>query len=138
MVKKTTKLMYAKLILIISISFLAFSDKPDKISYARFQSAFTRLEVPISLLNYNEIFIVHVGYCASTNYCGDNLIQYISHCANRHCLVIYDQQDPKFEEQLTTIDGIEMRFVERHFLKTHNVFSVYNIHIKCKRVKYLY
>lgn len=133
------KLMFARLLLIflISIQFLSWS-KSDKIPYAEFHKAFMSYKTPIDLNDYRNVFIMHIGFCASTNYCNEKMVDYIAEKKSGRNLVIVDMEDIKYKQLLLQIEGIELMYVDRPYLEKNAVFSVYNLHIKKKRVNYLY
>ncbi len=133
------KLMFVRLLLIflISIQFLSWS-KHDKITYAEFHKAFMSYKTPIDLNDYRNVFIMHIGFCASTNYCNEKMVDYIAEKKSGRNLVIVDMEDIKYKQLLLQIEDIELVYVDRQYLEKNAVFSVYNLHIKKKRVNYLY
>jgi hypothetical protein len=93
---------------------------------------------PINLDDYTNVFIMHIGFCASTNYCNEKMVDYIVEKKSGRNLVIFDREDIKYKQLLLQIEGIELVYVDRQYLEKNAVFSVYNLHIKKKRVNYLY
>ncbi len=133
------KLMFARLLLIllISIQLLSWS-KSDKIPYSEFHKAFMSYKTPIDLNDYRNVFIMHIGFCSSTKYCNEKMVDYIAEKKSGRNLVIVDMEDSKYKQLLLQIEGIELMYVDRPYLEKNAVFSVYNLHIKKKRVIYLY
>lgn len=132
--------MYVRLLLIclISFSFLSWQKK-ERIPYERFREACIHYDAnSFDLHSYDHIFIMHIGFCASTEYCNERMVEYIQNRKDEKSLVIYDMKDNYYTGLLSNISNIDLKFMDREYLQRHNVFSVYNIHIKKKRVIYLY
>lgn len=133
------KLMYARLLLTLLISGLLLSvTKPKKLHYEQIQAACKSYQTPVDLSSYQHIFIMHIGFCASTNYCNEKMVEYIASKKKGSCLVLYDIEDEYYLDLLTAINGIDLQYMDRAYLQKTGIFSVYNIHVKNKRVKYLY
>lgn len=131
--------MYGRLLLIGLISLFHLSwTKTDKISYAQFRDACLTYETPINLNDYSTIFVMHIGYCASTNFCNEKMVEYIDEKKAGKTLVIFDMEDEEYKNMLLQIEGIELLYIDRNYLEKNAIFSVYNLHIKKKKVKYLY
>lgn len=92
----------------------------------------------LNLNHYQNIFIMHIGFCASTKYCNEKMVEYIKEKKKHQSLVIYDMEDEHYQALLSGVEGVDLHYIDRAYLQRHNAFSVYNIHIKKKRVKYLY
>lgn len=131
--------MYGRLLLICLISLFHLSwAKSDKISYAQFREGFMSYKTPVNLDDYTHVFIMHIGFCASTNFCNEKMVEYIAEKKAGKSLVIFDMEDEEYRKLLLQIEGIELLYIDREFLEKNAIFSVYNLHIKKKRVKYLY
>lgn len=131
--------MYLRLLLICSISLVFLSlRKSEKIPYTRFQSVCMQHDMSLNLNSYQNIFIMHVGFCASTEYCNERMIDYIQERKDEKTLVIYDMKDKEYTKLLSSIEGVYLHYIDRAYLQKHAIFSVYNIHINKKRVSYLY
>lgn len=82
---------------------------------------------------YAQLFVIHFSFCSSTNYCGQNLIDFIAQKASKPTLVIYDTEEDKYLNQLRQIHTVSLLLVPIEYMQEHGFFSVYNLWYRNKK-----